>query len=177
MIQRKQTIFLLLAVCALAMCFVFPVAKFEAEAPLGMPVTGQFRMIPKDVPETISQILNGEPVEIGQRGYVKTWPLVALTIAAGVIALVSIFMYKNRIRQMRVVAVGFLLGVIDLFLIFIWAVDSFVEQATRAMACTNVEVTYGVATWAIIAAVVLMFLAQRFIKKDEEKVRAADRLR
>jgi C4-dicarboxylate transporter len=45
------------------------------------------------------------------------------------------------------------------------------------MACTEVHVTYGVATWAIIAAVVLMFLAQRFIKKDEEKVRAADRLR
>jgi cytochrome b561 len=86
-------------------------------------------------------------------------------------------MYKNRVRQMRVVAVGFLLGVVDLFLIFIWAVDSFVDQATQAMACTEVHVSYGVATWAIIAAVVLMFLAQRFIRKDEEKVRAADRLR
>ena len=124
-----------------------------------------------------AQILNGEPVEIGQRGYVKTWPLVVLTIASGLIALGSIFMYKNRVRQMRVVAVGFLLGVVDLFLIFIWAVDSFVDQATQAMACTEVHVSYGVATWAIIAAVVLMFLAQRFIRKDEEKVRAADRLR
>ena len=74
-------------------------------------------------------------------------------------------------------AVGFLLGVVDLFLIFIWAVDAFVDQATRAMSCTDVHVTYGVSTWAIIAAVVLMFLAQRYIKKDEEKVRAADRLR
>ena len=162
MIQRKQTIFLLLAACAMALCFVFPIASFEAKAPLGMPVTGQFRMIPK---------------EIGQRGYVKTWPLVVLTIASGLIALGSIFMYKNRVRQMRVVAVGFLLGVVDLFLIFIWAVDSFVDQATQAMACTEVHVSYGVATWAIIAAVVLMFLAQRFIRKDEEKVRAADRLR
>ena len=177
MIQRKQTIFLLLAACAMALCFVFPIASFEAKAPLGMPVTGQFTMIPKDVPETMSQILNGEPVEIGQCGYVKTWPLVVLTIASGLIALGSIFMYKNRVRQMRVVAVGFLLGVVDLFLIFIWAVDSFVDQATQAMACTEVHVSYGVATWAIIAAVVLMFLAQRFIRKDEEKVRAADRLR
>lgn len=177
MIQRKQTLFLFLAVCALALCFVFPIASFEGKAPLGVQVSGQFRMIPKDVPETMSQILNGEPVEIGQRGYVKTWPLVALTIASALIALVSIFLFKNRVRQMRVVAVAFLLGVVDLFLIFIWAVDSFVDQATQAMACTDVHVTYGVATWAIIAAVVLMFLAQRFIKKDEEKVRAADRLR
>jgi hypothetical protein len=29
----------------------------------------------------------------------------------------------------------------------------------------------------MIVAIVLMFLAQRSIKKDEEKVRAADRLR
>lgn len=177
MIQRKQTIFLFLAVCALAMCFIFPIASFEGKAPLGVPVTGELNMIPKDVPETMSQILNGEPVEIGQRGFVKTWPLIALTIVSALIALVSIFLFKNRVLQMRVVAVGFLLGVVDLFLIFIWAVDAFVNQATRAMSCTDVHVTYGVSTWAIIAAVVLMFLAQRYIKKDEEKVRAADRLR
>ena len=45
------------------------------------------------------------------------------------------------------------------------------------MACTDVQVTYGVSTWAMIAAAVLRLLAQRSIKKDEEKVRAADRLR
>lgn len=166
-----------MAVCALVLSFIFPIASFEAKAPLGMPVTGQLKMVAGEEPETRSQILNGEPVEIGQSAYVKTWPLAALTIASAVIALVSIFLYKNRVRQMRVVAVGFLLGVVDIFLIFIWAVDSFVDQATQAMACTEVRVTYDVATWAIIVSVVLMFLAQRFIRSDEEKVRAADRLR
>jgi ABC-type phosphate/phosphonate transport system permease subunit len=177
MIQRKQTIFLILAACAFAVSFMFPIASFEAKAPLGVPVTGHLRLIAKEVPETMSQILNGEPVEIGQRAYVNTWPLIALTIVAALIALGSIFLYKNRVRQMRVVAVGFLLGVIDIFLVFIWAVDSFVDQATQAMAGTDVKTTYGIATWAMIVAIVLMFLAQRSIKKDEEKVRAADRLR
>lgn len=177
MIQRKQSLFLFLAVCALAMSFMYPIASFDAMAPLGMPVSGQLNMVAKDVPETMSQILNGEPVEMGQRGYVKTWPLVVLTILSGAVAFASIFFYKNRMLQVRVVAVAFLLGVIDLFLIFIWAVDAFVDKATQAMACTEVHITYGVATWAIIAAVVLMFLAQRFIRKDEEKVRSADRLR
>lgn len=177
MIQRKQTLFLFLAVCALAMSFMYPIASFNAMAPLGMPVKGELNMLAKAEPDTMSQIMNGEIVEIGQRSYVKTWPLAVLTIFSGVVALASIFFYKNRMLQVRVVAVAFLLGVIDLFLIFIWAVDAFVDQATQAMACTEVQTTYGVATWAIIAAVVLMFLAQRFIRKDEEKVRSADRLR
>ena len=164
MIQRKQTIFLILAACAFAVSFMFPIASFEAKAPLGVPVTGHLRLIAKEVPETMSQILNGEPVEIGQRAYVNTWPLIALTIVAALIALGSIFLYKNRVRQMRVVAVGFLLGVIDIFLVFIWAVDSFVDQATQAMAGTDVKTTYGIATWAMIVAIVLMFLAQRSIK-------------
>ena len=57
-----------------------------------------------DVPETMSQILNGEPVVMGQRGFVNTWPLVVITVAVIAIALVSIFLYKKRILQMRVVA-------------------------------------------------------------------------
>ena len=177
MIQRKQTIFLLLAALLMAMCFMFPIASFKAVAPLGVPVTGDLTLVAKDVPETMSQILNGQPVVLGQRGFVKTWPLVVITIVVAAIALVSIFLFKNRILQMRVVAVGFLLSVLDVFLVFIWAVDSFVDKATTAMACTEVNVSYGVATWAMIAAAVLMLLAQRSIKKDEAKVRAADRLR
>ncbi len=39
------------------------------------------------------------------------------------------------------------------------------------------KTTYSVATWAAVAAVALLFLAQRAIKRDEAKVRAADRLR
>ena len=78
---------------------------------------------------------------------------------------------------MRVVAVGFLLGVVEVFLIFIWAVDAFVDKATRAMACTEVDVDYGIGTWCAVLAVIMLFLAERSIRKDEEKVRAADRLR
>ena len=62
MIQRKQTLFLLLAAVLMAVCFMFPVASFKAVAPLGVPVSGSLTLVAKDVPETMSQILNGEPV-------------------------------------------------------------------------------------------------------------------
>ena len=177
MIQRKQTLFLLIAIAALAMCFMYPVAAFTAKSPLGVKVSGELNLIPKDNPDMMAEILNGEPVTMNQKGFIKVWPLTTLTILAAAIALVGLFLYKKRVLQMRVVAVAFLLGVIDIFLIFIWAVDSFVEKVTAPMSCTDTNVHYGLGTWLPIAAVVFLFLAQRSIKKDEEKVRAADRLR
>ena len=177
MIQRKQTLFLLLAVCAMAMCFMFPLASFTAKAPLGVPVSGELNLIAKENPNLMNDILNGEAVTMGQKEYIKVWPLTVLTTLSALITLVAMFLYKNRITQMRVVAVAFLLDVVDIFLIFIWAVDSYISKVTVPMACTDINVHYGVGTWCPIVAVVLMFLAQRAIKKDEEKVRAADRLR
>lgn len=177
MIQRKQTLFLLLAVCAMAMCFMFPLASFDAKAPLGVPVSGELNLIPKENPSLMNDILNGEAVTMGQREYIKVWPLMVLTILSAALALVAMFLFKNRVTQMRVVAVAFLLGVVNIFLIFIWAVDSYISKVTVPMACTDIDVHYGIGTWCPIVAVILMFLAQRAIKKDEEKVRTADRLR
>lgn len=177
MIQRKQTIFLLIAIAALAMCFMYPVATFTAKGSLGQTVDGALNLIPKDNPNLMAEILSGEPVTMGQKGFVKVWPLTVLTLLSATIALVALFLYKKRVLQMRVVAVAFLLGVIDIFLIFIWAVDRYVENASSSMGCTDVNVHYALGTWLPIAAVVFLFLAQRSIKKDEEKVRAADRLR
>ena len=125
MIQRKQSIFLLLAAIALVFCFAFPIATFNAKAPLGVPVSGALHLIPKDNPEMMNEILNGHPVTMGQKGFIKTWPLMVLTLATIAIALVSIFFYKNRPTQMKVVAVGFLLTVVDIFLIFIWGVHPY----------------------------------------------------
>ena len=179
MIQRIQSIYLLLAFLAMAACFMFPTATFTSVGSGGMEISGELNLIPKESHDAQmqAQIQSGGPVTMGQRGFVKTWPLVVLTILTAVIALVSIFLFGNRVRQVRVVAVGFLLGVVDVFLIFIWAIDSYVDGATAPFQCTEVDVTYGVGTWCPIAAVVLLFLAQRAIKKDEAMVRAADRLR
>lgn len=177
MIQRKQSLFLFLAACALVLCFAFPIATFNAKAPLGVPVSGALNLIPKDNPEMMNEILNGQPVTMGQKGFIKTWPLMVLTLLSIAISLVSIFIYKKRTTQMKVVAVGFLLCVVDIFLIFIWAVDKYIQAVTTPMACTDIQTHYALGAFLPIVAAVLLFLAQRSIKSDEEKVRAADRLR
>ena len=177
MIQRKQTLFLLVAACAMAMTLMFPIASFTGKAPLGVPVSGELNLIAKDNPNLMNEILEGQPVTMSQKGFIKVWPLTVLSILTTTIAMVTVFLYKNRVLQMRVLAVGFLLGVVEIFLIFFWAVDSYVDKVTVPMACEDIDLSYGIGTWSLIVAVVLMFLAQRAIKKDEEKVRAADRLR
>ena len=113
------------------------------------------------------------------------WLLAILATVVGVIALASIFLYKNRILQMRVVAFAFLFNVVLIFLIFFWAINGIdgnggylkvlQESTLMGSSITTGMLTPGTVT--PIVTVILLFLAQRAIKKDEMKVRAADRLR
>ena len=131
--------------------------------------------------DVLNQIETGAAVvNMPQTGYIHTWPLAALAAASGLLALISIFLFKNRMRQVKFVAFAFLLNVVYLFLVFIWAVESYggkVLTTGQTLQLANMSVSYSVATWASVASLVLLFLAQRAIKKDEAKVRAADRLR
>ena len=161
----------------MVMEFMFPLATFTAKSPLGIPVYGELNLIAKENPNLMNDILNNEAVTMGQKDYIKVWPLTTLTVLSAVLSLVAMFLFKNRIMQMRLVAVAFLMGVVDIFLIFIWAVDTYIMRVTGPMACIDINMHYGVGTWCPIVAVVLMIVAQRAIKKDEEKVRDADRLR
>ena len=177
MLQRKQSLFLLLAAVALALCFSFPIATYHATTAWGTQAEGVLNLVAKANPAMMDQVAAGEEVMMSQKEYFNTWPLLVLTLLVQAIAVVSIFLFKNRVRQMKVVAVAFLLCVVEIFLTFIWAVDAYGNVMTEVLKCGEMTVSYGVGTWCPIAAAVLLFLAQRGIKKDEEKVRAADRLR
>ena len=131
MIQRKQTLFLLLAAVA----------------------TG------------VAALLN-----------TGTTLMLLLLIVSALLCIAIIFLYKNRVRQMRWVALAFLLCVLYIFLVFFWATEAYTKHIAYLFSAAP-EVSYSVGTWTPIVAAVLLFLAQRAIRKDEMKVRAADRLR
>lgn len=143
MIQRIQSFLLVLAVCGAALCFMFPVATAG------------------DYPSLLLWPLDA-----------SNWYLTLLNTLVGIIALVSIFLYKNRVRQMRVVTLAALLSVVQIALAFLLAVDSF---ASHLPAGTNIA--YSIGSYIPMATTVLLFIAQRCIRNDELKVRAADRIR
>ena len=180
MLQRIQSFWLVLAACCMALCFLTPVAKYQMEiASMGQTVESELNLVAKSVPDQSKELLvPGANIVYGQKltGF-HTWPLVVLVILTGVVALVSIFLYKNRVMQMRVVAIGFLLNVVYVFLLFFWAVDAYGKAIPPAMHDGDPQVTWLAGAYVPIVAIVFFVLAHRGIKKDEMKVRAADRLR
>ena len=180
MLQRIQTLWLVLAAFCMAMCFVFPTAEYHLTDPTLNQVTeAQLNLIAKSNPEMLNQILNGEPqVEFSQKGSgFNTWPLIALALATIAIAVLCIFLFKNRVRQARIVMVGFMLNLVYAFLVFFWAVDKYADTVMNYMHLNNISVSWFIGAYAPIASLLFLFLAQRAIRKDEAKVRAADRLR
>lgn len=180
MIQRIQTLWLLLAFIGLTMVFVFPAVTFHSETVAGYAVDGALNLIPKHNPDMLAQIESGGDVVMDQSGYIHTWPLAVLAGLAAVLALVCIFMFRNRVLQMRMVAVAFLVNVVYVFLLLFWGIDKF-DDAFKAfaaqMGCDGASMSYTLGTWLPLVTIVLLMMAQRGIKKDEAKVRAADRLR
>lgn len=180
MIQRIQSLWLALAALCMVLGFMFPVAQYH----LDMPTTGQkaearLDLVAKDNPQMYNQISNVEPVvDYSQKGSgFHSWPLMALALAVCAITLAAIFLFRNRPLQMGVVATGFLLTVVYVFLLFFWAVDSYGKTVAQALGGSGLEITWQVGAYAPLATIVLLILAHRGIKSDEAKVRAADRLR
>ena len=166
--------------CCMVLCFMVPVAEYHMNVPsTGQQVEAELNLVAKDNPEMLNQIANLDPVVVYSQkasGF-QTWPLMALAAVVALVALVTVFLYKNRVRQMRVVAVAFLLNVIFVFLLFFWAVDAYGKTVMQAMQGADLQVTWFVGAYAPIVSLLFFVLAHRGIKKDEAKVRAADRLR
>jgi hypothetical protein len=90
--------------------------------------------------------------------------IMVVTIAVSVAALVTVFMYKDRKRQMLVTIVTALISLVNIALYF-HAKASFVEANLDLGAILN------------FAIPLFLMLAIRAMYKDEQLVKSADRLR
>ena len=137
MIQRIQSIWLLLA----AVC-VFLTLKFSTY------VGTNKELIP-------SSFLNGT----------ATFPLIFVTLAVGIVSLITIFLYKNRTLQLRL---ALLTMVLEVGLIFLYyrEIQTFVGQGTLSIK-------------AIFHVGVLLFLvlAAKGISSDNKLIKDSNRLR
>ena len=90
--------------------------------------------------------------------------LMTSTIALGVLAIINIFLYKNRIIQLRLCIVAILL---DLLLVFLYfrALSDF----TRG--------EYAITAAAHLLIIISLILAANGINRDEKLIRSSDRLR
>ncbi|WP_299780336.1 DUF4293 domain-containing protein [uncultured Formosa sp.] len=92
----------------------------------------------------------------------------ALFLGSALLSLVSIFMYSNRKLQ-------FVLGRLNIILNF-FLIVFFVYQSLNISGETNVS-EKGIGMFLPIISIVLLVLANKAIKKDEDLVKSVDRLR
>lgn len=143
MLQRIQSIFLFLAAGS---CFgLFGLDAADTPAPVA----------DSDLFADGSYTVYDEPALIG-----------AFALA-GVILLITIFLFRNRPLQTKLTFAGI---AVVAFAVGYGVYELFTDSAA-SLATPDVGVALPV------LAIVFSFLAQRFIKKDEKLVRSADRLR
>ena len=162
MIQRIQSLYLVIVLALSVASFCFPLAVFETDK---YDAT-EYNLIPEAV--------SAETTSLPQESI--AWNAIFFPVASGILALVAIFLYKNRPLQMKITAFGFLLSTIYVGLLLLWIISS---QET-ALVEQQVQVTktiYGISTYLPMAQVLFFILAQRAIKKDEKMVRDSERIR
>lgn len=156
MIQRIQSLYLLVVAVLSALIFVFPLYSADMAGSL------------LNVDAMEGQLLaDGGVVDSSSHPYV----LIA-AILVGALSLGVIFLFNNRTLQMKLSRLVGLLATILLVAMF-YAV----EDAKELVVNQEVLGNYGLACYLPIAMIILSFLASRAIMKDEALVRSANRLR
>jgi hypothetical protein len=92
--------------------------------------------------------------------------LLILSAGVGIASLISIFLYRNRKTQLRIVLITLLVSIINLVLFF-----------TQTKKFVPGEGVYNLTAIFAIIVPVFLILAIRGIKKDEKLVKSLDRLR
>lgn len=155
MIQRKQTLFLLLAVVACAFCLFLPLGSIE---PKGMGVA--------------TKVYNLGVV--GEGGISVSYtciPLFLLQCVTAILSLVTIFLFKNRKLQMSLCSVALLFNAL-------WYVD-YILLFLGIIPIPEVEGKMGLGFAACLPLVsfILILMAKKGVEADEKLVKAADRIR
>ncbi|MEX2592146.1 MAG: DUF4293 domain-containing protein [Anditalea sp.] len=162
MIQRVQTIFLFLVAVAMLLVTYFTI--WEQVNP---DQTEKMKLTAWNL--TTYEIENGE--EGGVINQTGTYYIGILAIIAAVLALYSLSKFKNRTRQMFLNMINSLVMGSTLGLV--------VYQSYQANLDFNPSVSgaYVIGFYAIVAAILLNVISNRFIRRDEMLVKSVDRIR
>jgi len=147
MIQRIQTVFLLLAALAFLALFQFPFAVSDVANP-GFLSDKVFNIFDSPV-------------------------LMVLTALGGLLSLIAIFLFKNRPLQVRLTYLTIIFGV----LLIVAVVVLFLNEDNSQQIIDKGQISDSLGLYMPVLGLIFGFLAARFISKDEKIVRSADRLR
>jgi hypothetical protein len=161
MIQRVQSIFLFIAIIIPIVLIFLPLGYLTTD---GAQYVYNSISLKENIPDGTSVI----------RLYYLAFCLFLTSCLSGL----ALFMFKNRVKQMQVVSLTMIVFLITLMLI-LWVCPDIVFKKFFGARMEDFVFTFNTVPLIILIVIeaVCLFLANRFIKKDEELVRSADRLR
>lgn len=145
MIQRIQSIFLLLTSVAFFLQFVFNLAVSD---------------------QAVASSLSDKIFNVFDNSI-----LIGIAALGGVVALINIFLFRNRPLQIKL---GYLLILLCIILPVVAAILLNVEDSSIF---STVSLTPGIGLFLPLVGLITTLLANRYINKDEKLVRSSDRLR
>jgi len=158
MIQRIQSLYLVVVVATCILLFFFPMIEYVSPGgTYKLFVTGMKSY--SDLP--------------GNLFFLQTLPLLILTISSLILALITIFLFKKRRVQFLLVNINVFLNVLLIGLVFLLYSRLF----ETAFGGGSILPTYLFGTYIPLISLVFLVLASRSIRKDEALVKSTDRLR
>ncbi len=156
--QRIQSVYLAVVAIAGILLFFFPLANYYNE------LHGNYKFFLYGV-----RCMDPEPGVNFSTFF--TFPLVFLTVASLILTVATIFLFKNRLLQIRLCAFNVLTNIVLIMVVFFF-------YAPRIKAMTLIEPEYNYTGMVLpLVSLVFLILANRAIRKDEVMVKSADRLR
>lgn len=157
MIQRIQTIWLLLASLAILSLFLFPYVSYIDLVGLGKMIfiNGEYGAVNNEV--------------VKSEGYIMQ---VVATVVLALVPLFIIFQFKNRKLQVKLIYA-------EIVLIFLFGVWLFLS-ASSTLSLINQGINaqnIGVGFFLLPMAIIFLTMALGGIRKDEKLIKSADRLR
>lgn len=150
MIQRIQTVYLLLVTILMALTIFSPLGSLAGNEQIY-------------IFNTCGLYLEGENVS-------PTWGILFFSALSAILAFVSIFMYKNRKKQMKLVG----LNSLSIILFYI-TLGVYYFSISGGLNLSFLNISYGIAL--PIIALVFNILANSKIKADEKLVQSLNRIR
>jgi len=146
MIQRIQSIYLLIVTGLLIAAMCLPVGQFIAS-------DGVTAYVFKPLGVTLTE-----------DAFQSTWGLFGILFLSTVVAFCTIFLFRNRMLQVRILLIGYYAA----FFVFMFMLKDDLDAMTFQLG------------WALCLpaiSIILNYLSFRAIYRDEVMVKAADRLR
>ncbi len=172
MIQRIQSIYLLIVSVLMLFLLVLPIAKIAVERKEAINEKETVK-----VEEIVIYKNYGAKIysQDKKKTFYSTWPVTFLTCLIGLISFVNIFLFTSRIMQIRICVFNILLliGLSGLTYYYFNAIKKQIILSNL----TVIRHAFDISIIFPVVSIIFTYLAFRAIRKDELLIRSYERLR